>query len=99
MDAIRTSALRGRRVPHHIDERHAAGIKASLKEHLILLEALQCEVIERTPKAFYYLARPTFVTDEGGGSKWIAPAAPPSAIGATIPKASGSAMKAITIAR
>ena len=48
-----------------IDELRAAGIKASFKEHLTLLEALDKEVIEQTPEAFYYLARTTFVKDEG----------------------------------
>ncbi|MES2337456.1 MAG: VWA domain-containing protein [Pseudomonadota bacterium] len=48
-----------------IDELRAAGIPASLKEHLVLLEALDKDVIERTPEAFYYLARATFVKDEG----------------------------------
>ncbi|UZK66809.1 vWA domain-containing protein [Sphingomonas sp. M1-B02] len=48
-----------------LDELRAAGIQASLKEHLVLLEALDREVIERTPEAFYYLARATFVKDEG----------------------------------
>lgn len=48
-----------------IDELRAAGISASLKEHLVLLDALEREVIERTPEAFYYLARATFVKDEG----------------------------------
>lgn len=48
-----------------LDELRAAGIQASLKEHLILLEALDRDVIERTPEAFYYLARATFVKDEG----------------------------------
>ncbi|UZK70142.1 VWA domain-containing protein [Sphingomonas sp. S1-29] len=48
-----------------IDALRAAGIPASLKEHLVLLEALDREVIERTPDAFYYLARATFVKDEG----------------------------------
>ena len=48
-----------------LDELRAAGIPASLKEHLILLEALDRDVIERTPEAFYYLARATFVKDEG----------------------------------
>ncbi|MBH0113134.1 VWA domain-containing protein [Novosphingobium sp. YJ-S2-02] len=48
-----------------IDELRAAGIQASLKEHLVLLEALDREVIEQTPEAFYYLARATFVKDEG----------------------------------
>ncbi len=48
-----------------LDELRAAGIPASLKEHLVLLEALDRDVIERTPDAFYYLARATFVKDEG----------------------------------
>ena len=48
-----------------IDELRAAGIKASFKEHLTLLEALDKRVIEETPEAFYYLARTTFVKDEG----------------------------------
>lgn len=48
-----------------LDELRAAGIPASMKEHLVLLEALDAGVIERTPEAFYYLARATFVKDEG----------------------------------
>ncbi len=48
-----------------IDELRAAGIPASLKEHLVLLEALDRDVIERRPEEFYYLARATFVKDEG----------------------------------
>ena len=48
-----------------LDELRAAGIPASLKEHLVLLEALQKDVIEQTPEAFYYLSRATFVKDEG----------------------------------
>ncbi|PLK25917.1 VWA domain-containing protein [Novosphingobium sp. TH158] len=48
-----------------LDELRAAGIPASIKEHLVLLEALDKEVIEETPEAFYYLARSTFVKDEG----------------------------------
>ena len=48
-----------------LDELRAAGIPASLKEHLILLEALDAEVIDHTPEAFYYLARATYVKDEG----------------------------------
>jgi uncharacterized protein len=48
-----------------IDELRVAGISASLKEHLTLLEALDKQVIESTPEAFYYLARTTFVKDEG----------------------------------
>ena len=48
-----------------VDELRAAGIKASFKEHLMLLEALDKDVIEQTPEAFYYLSRATFVKDEG----------------------------------
>jgi uncharacterized protein len=48
-----------------MDELRHAGIPASLKEHLVLLEALYREVIERSPEEFYYLARATFVKDEG----------------------------------
>jgi len=48
-----------------IDELRAAGIRASFKEHLVLLEALDKDVIEQTPEAFYYLSRATFVKDEG----------------------------------
>jgi hypothetical protein len=48
-----------------LDELRAAGIPASLKEHLILLEALDREVIGRTPEEFYYLSRAVYVKDEG----------------------------------
>ncbi len=48
-----------------LDELRSAGIGASLKEHLLLLEALDAEVIERTPEQFYYLSRAVFVKDEG----------------------------------
>ena len=48
-----------------LDELRAAGIPASMKEHLVLLEALDKEVIERDPTEFYYLTRATFVKDEG----------------------------------
>ncbi len=48
-----------------LDELRSAGIPASMKEHLILLEALDREVIERTPEEFYYLSRSVFVKDEG----------------------------------
>lgn len=41
------------------------GIPASLKEHLLLLEALDAEVIAAEPEQFYYLARSVFVHDEG----------------------------------
>jgi len=48
-----------------VDELRAAGIPASIKEHLTLLEALDAEVIGARPEDFYYLARATFVKDEG----------------------------------
>ena len=47
-----------------LDRLRAAGIPASLKEHLMLLEALDREVIEADPTQFYYLARATLVSDE-----------------------------------
>jgi uncharacterized protein with von Willebrand factor type A (vWA) domain len=48
-----------------VDELRAAGIPASMKEHLTLLEALDASVIGARPEEFYYLARATFVKDEG----------------------------------
>ena len=48
-----------------LDELRAAGIPVGIKEHLMLLEALDREVIDRRPEEFYYLARATFVKDEG----------------------------------
>ena len=48
-----------------LDALRAAGIPAGLKEHLLLLEALDAEVIERSPEQFYYLARAVYVKDEG----------------------------------
>ena len=48
-----------------MDELRAAGISASLKEHLVLLEALEKDVIRQSPEEFYYLSRATFVKDEG----------------------------------
>ncbi|MBV9932063.1 MAG: VWA domain-containing protein [Alphaproteobacteria bacterium] len=48
-----------------VDELRAAGIPASLKEHLLLLEALDAEVVGASPEDFYYLARAVFVKDEG----------------------------------
>ncbi len=50
---------------HFLDELRSAGIPASLKEHLLLLEALDREVIERSPEEFYYLSRAVYVKDEG----------------------------------
>jgi len=47
-----------------LDALRAAGISAGLKEHLVLLEALDREVIGRDPEQFYYLARATYVKDE-----------------------------------
>jgi uncharacterized protein len=48
-----------------LEELRLAGIPASLKEHLLLLEALDAEVIERTPEEFYFLSRAIYVKDEG----------------------------------
>ena len=48
-----------------VEELRRAGIPASLTEHLLLLEALDRDVIAPTPEEFYYLARATFVHDEG----------------------------------
>ncbi|TMJ14011.1 MAG: VWA domain-containing protein [Alphaproteobacteria bacterium] len=48
-----------------VDELRAAGIPASLKEHLLLLEALHADVIGQRPEDFYFLARAVFVKDEG----------------------------------
>ena len=47
-----------------LDELRSAGIPASLKEHLALLEALDADIIGQTPEEFYYLARATLVKDE-----------------------------------
>jgi uncharacterized protein len=48
-----------------LDALRSAGIPASLKEHLVLLEALDRDVIAQEPEQFYYLARATYVKDEG----------------------------------
>jgi uncharacterized protein with von Willebrand factor type A (vWA) domain len=48
-----------------VDELRAAGIPASMKEHLLLLEALDADVIGQRPEDFYFLARSVFVKDEG----------------------------------
>ncbi|MEM1131616.1 MAG: VWA domain-containing protein [Pseudomonadota bacterium] len=48
-----------------MDELRSAGIPASLKEHLLLLEALNEDVISQSPEEFYYLSRATLVKDEG----------------------------------
>lgn len=47
-----------------LEELRRAGIPATMKEQLVLLEALDREVIERNPEDFYYLARATYVKDE-----------------------------------
>ena len=47
-----------------LDELRSAGIGASVKEHLVLLEALEREAIDRTPEQFYYLSRAIYVKDE-----------------------------------
>jgi uncharacterized protein len=48
-----------------LDELRAAGIPASMKEHLVLLEALDRDVIDHDPEQFYFLARAIYVKDEG----------------------------------
>jgi uncharacterized protein with von Willebrand factor type A (vWA) domain len=48
-----------------LDELRRAGIAASPKEHLALLEALDADAIEMIPEHFYYLARAIYVKDEG----------------------------------
>ena len=48
-----------------LDALRSAGISAGIKEHLTLLQALDREVIERSPEEFYFLARATYVKDEG----------------------------------
>ena len=48
-----------------LDELRQAGLRVGMKEHLVLLEALDRDVIARRPEEFYYLARATFVKDEG----------------------------------
>ena len=47
-----------------IEALRQAGVPASLKEHLLLLEALDADVIGPDPTEFYYLARSVFVHDE-----------------------------------
>ena len=47
-----------------VDALRKGGIPASLNEHLLLLEALDADVIAWDPEEFYYLARATFVHDE-----------------------------------
>jgi len=47
-----------------LEELRSAGIPVSVKEHLILLEALNADVIERRPEEFYYLSRAVYVKDE-----------------------------------
>ena len=48
-----------------VDELRSAGIPASMKEHLTLLEAMDADIIGASPEEFYFLARATFVKDEG----------------------------------
>jgi uncharacterized protein with von Willebrand factor type A (vWA) domain len=48
-----------------LDELRGAGIPASLKEHLLLLEAMEADVIGWNAEEFYYLARAIYVKDEG----------------------------------
>ena len=48
-----------------LDALRGAGIKVGMQEHLLFLEALDRDVVDRSPEDFYYLARATFVKDEG----------------------------------
>ena len=48
-----------------LEELRTAGIPVSMKEHLLLLEALDREAIDRSPEQFYYLSRAIYVKDEG----------------------------------
>lgn len=47
-----------------LDALRAAGIPVGMKEHLILLDALRAEVIDRTPEQFYHLSRAIYIKDE-----------------------------------
>ena len=47
-----------------VEALRAGGIPASLKEHLLLLEALDADVAGLDPEQFYYLSRAIFVHDE-----------------------------------
>lgn len=47
-----------------LEELRSAGIPASVKEHLLLLEALDADAIAPTPEEFYYLSRAVYVKDE-----------------------------------
>lgn len=48
-----------------VDALRSAGIAVSIREHLVLLEAIERGVIDRTLDSFYHLALATFVKDEG----------------------------------
>ncbi len=48
-----------------LDELRQARIPVSLKEHLMLLEAMRAQVIEPRVEDFYYLSRAIYVKDEG----------------------------------
>ncbi|KQM94383.1 hypothetical protein ASE70_11325 [Sphingomonas sp. Leaf22] len=47
-----------------VEALRTAGIAVSIREHLVLLEAIERGVIDRTLDSFYHLARTTFVKDE-----------------------------------
>lgn len=48
-----------------VDALRSAGITVSIREHLVLLNALERGVIDPNLDSFYHLARATFVKDEG----------------------------------
>ncbi|GGE77610.1 vWA domain-containing protein [Sphingomonas prati] len=47
-----------------LDALRSAGIPVGMKEHLVLLEALDADVIAHRPEEFYYLSRAIYVKDE-----------------------------------
>ncbi|KQN80339.1 hypothetical protein ASE90_15635 [Sphingomonas sp. Leaf67] len=47
-----------------VEALRTAGIAVSIREHLVLLEAIERGVIDRTLDSFYHLARTTFIKDE-----------------------------------
>jgi len=48
-----------------VDALRRAGLSVGIREHLVLIDAIDRGVIEPTLDAFYHLARTTFVKDEG----------------------------------
>lgn len=61
---FRTLADKDTMFLNFLDALRTAGLPVGIKEHLVLLEALEQDVIGRRPEEFYYLARATYVKDE-----------------------------------